>query len=121
MPKRAKERPAWDVDFINLHLTERQKVELAQWDESGEKCISILEELVSDGCKVSFSYDEGNDSYIATVTAPAPERGVRKRCFTSRGRSTLLALRCAAFKVEVHLDGNVASLYSTKTALDDFE
>lgn len=68
--KTTKSKPGFnDFQFADIRLSETDKKAFLKWYEenSGDLYIHIAE-MVNDGCKLSASWSDANDCYIASFT-----------------------------------------------------
>jgi len=100
---------SWDVAFVNMDLDSGQKLVMAKWDVDGSKSWDCIVGLVAEGCKLSVSFDEANDTYICAVTRPKGNGVARSFCLVARGPDISKALRSFGYRVAVVLDGDFDS------------
>jgi hypothetical protein len=85
--------------FININLNEDVRRSFDVWySENLNQYMRDLDDLMSDGMKISSSYDIANECYIVTLTGrPTPDLDMR--CvLTSRAGTWGEAMALAAFK-----------------------
>lgn len=110
--------PLADYVFINMHLVSDEVKELLSMIETDEFPIEYVWNLVDEGFKVSFSYDELNDSYIASMTDKRPDSNSFGVILTGRGDSALNAWYSLAYKHFVKLNQDWTDI-QTKAAKRD--
>lgn len=103
-------RKAWEVDFVHVDLDKAQKLEVREYDITGEKTLDLLSRLTLEGYKFSVIYDRGNDATICSITSPKSEDGERSWCLSARAPDMLSAMRVLAYKIIVILDGDLEHL-----------
>lgn len=119
MPRKKKHAmPLSEYTFVNLHLVSDEVKELLSLIETDELPLEGFMALVDDGYKLSFSYDEMNDSYVASMTDKRDSSGTYGVILTGRGDSVLNAWYSLAYKHFVKLDGDWTDIQS-KTAKRD--
>lgn len=90
------------VEFINIRLSDDDKLTLSSWEEPGGDFLMELERLVDNGYKVSFSYDMRNVAWLVSLTgskACTVEENQGK-CMVSRGSSLPKAFNSMMFKLQ---------------------
>lgn len=115
-----RERAPWEVDFVGLELTSTLREQYKKWKPTADQVTGVIDALLTEGCKVSLSYNVNTDSYILSITVPSPDKETRKKSFTSHAATMYDAMCVAAFKVEHLLDGQVQTLYSVKPPIELF-
>lgn len=77
--------------FISYDLNQADKEWLATHDVIGQFPLSLIDDLVLDGFKVSFSEDAKNNSFIASATDKRESSSHRGAILTGRGSTTINA------------------------------
>lgn len=83
--------------FINIRLTDDQKLEFSTWyEENVNQGGFILDDLLGQGMKVGFSYDDENQCYICTFTGALVRDSAERWCMTTRASTfaEVIALSC---------------------------
>lgn len=84
--------------FINLALSEVDKERLDSLDIDTEFPFTGIGALVSSGYKVSFSYDDRNQSAICSLTDNRPQSAFFKHILTGRGATAAHAWASLCYK-----------------------
>lgn len=97
-PAAKRDAVAW-VGFIDLPLTEQQKIQFAAFEASEQPHLSdMLEGLAAAGHKISLSYNEKNDTFVAALTGLLrPSRGGNETVSAFAG-SLVRAMMLLCFK-----------------------
>jgi hypothetical protein len=104
--KRTKKTPQFNTQFVRVSLTTEDKKAFAVWRKSAEKDVNeLLNVILSDNHKVSFSFSEHNDSYICSITGKQDDCNNANKCFTSHGKDWGTALYVALYKYHVIFKG----------------
>jgi len=111
MAKKAKERAVWEVDFCQIDMTLEQVAHVQSWDADFVHTLKAISDLLAEGCKISLSRGQHAETVSASVTVPNPSGTGRKACYMAHAPSVMEALKCAAYKFEVVLDGDTTSLW----------
>jgi hypothetical protein len=106
-------RPSWEVDWVRCELSKEQKEMLRKWDVKYERTVDVVTRLVSDGFKLTVWGDKSHDCVGVSLTTPKGEGGARQQCLSARGPDFLGALKAAAYKHSVVLEGDWGTLDNT--------
>lgn len=96
------------VGFINIRLSDNQKLEFAAWWEKNDHLVGdAIEELLALGMKVAVSFDFQHDVFIVSVTGNLLiENPPSRASSTSRASSLREAYALVVFKHYVVAKGN---------------
>lgn len=86
--------------FINIRLSEEQKLEFFAWDEENTQHVSAyFDEMLGAGIKASFSFDATNECYVLAVTGALMGTTPGSRfCSTSRGGTLAQVMSLTVWK-----------------------
>jgi hypothetical protein len=88
--------------FVDIDLTEADRLELEQWAFPGQVDIEkFLEALCEDGYKFSLAPDVEHHSYVATATGRGPQNVNKGWALSARGPNPLAAIAVLWYKVDV--------------------
>lgn len=110
----AEAKHAW-TRFVNIALTGYTKEDIRARYDAWDDFTGDLTSLLSSGYRIGVSFDEGNNSFIASVTCRATGDPNEGCTFTSFAGDWVTALQVALFKHYVV----VAGVWDTKRAADD--
>lgn len=96
--------------FVDLPLTGWSKSDVAERYSSWDDFASDLAGLLAGGYRVAVSYNEGNNSFIASVTCRAVGDPNQGSTFTAFAGDWVTALQVAAFKHYVVAKGVWSSI-----------
>ena len=100
--KKPSQNASWQVEFVRFELSSDDKKQLTAWvNKNKDHFDDLLTEIVQGGNKVNFSFNEQNDSFICSVTGKEDSGVNAKRCYTSHGKSWLMAAWVALYKFHV--------------------
>lgn len=100
--KNAKKNTGFSIEFVRFELSSDDKKKLTKWVESEKENLDLLfDEVVQSGHKISFSYNDQNDSNICSVTGKPEDCINASRCYTSHGKNYMMALWVALYKFHV--------------------
>jgi len=106
--KKGRKAPQFNTQFIRVSLTSEDKKAFTIWRKTAEKDVdNLLNVVLADNHKVSFSFSEHNDSYICSITGKAEDCVNAEKCMTSHGKDWGTALYVALFKYHVIFKGEV--------------
>jgi hypothetical protein len=95
------------VEFVNVTLNEAQKKEFLTWFKTeGERIADHLGQIMVDDYKVSCSWDDRNQCYIASFTGKEDQRVNEHKSMSSRSDDWYEALALNAYKHLVVFKGN---------------
>lgn len=80
------------ISFINVSLNDAEKSACSKWIAGEPDCFELLDQLGTDGYKVSFGYDEKSSAHLVSVTNRGGQAEYVGHCFTMRARSSWEAL-----------------------------
>ena len=86
------------VDFVSLRLSDADKAHLAEQAPSADDIVSSIVRCAEEGYKVSLSYVERSDSYVASLTTPINPDNGRKAALSGFGPTPDSALMCLFYK-----------------------
>jgi len=91
-----------EIEFVDLRLDAVQKEEFVQWKKAlGEDSYSAITDLVGTGHKLSLTWDDNGNCFIASFTC-RDERNVNTgKCITSRSDDWYEAALLGVFKATV--------------------
>ena len=100
--KNSKKQAFGAVEFIRFELTADDKKALTKWVEREKDNFDMLvDEVVMSGHKMTLSFNEQNDSHICSVTGKPDDCINASRCYTSHGKTYLMAMWVALYKFHV--------------------
>lgn len=108
------------VDFLTVRLTTEDKKALNDWEVSFDQLLQWVVQIVEAGHKMSFSWSEGNESAICTITSPPPTGRGNKVSVSSFGSSVDNALKSAVYKYDVLAQGGDWNLVEGRQDYGDF-
>lgn len=76
-----------DIRFINVNLSDSQKLAYAKWITDSPDATRILDETIAGGYKLSVGYDDKQGAYMATLTNRGGDPTFVNSCFTLRARN----------------------------------
>lgn len=106
--------------FINVSLSSTHKKAIKERIHSDVEALEFLENLVSDGYKVSLSCEPSSATYTVAVTAAydnLPEAGY---AFSMRHKDMLTAISAVSYVHDVMSDGGRWSQVGAITSEDDW-
>jgi len=121
MPRgKPQKRPAFELKgFVACDLTKEVKEQGKVWvTDNAPNLGAKVEALVSDGYKVSLSFDRVHDCYQASCTCTDAENGDYGFCLTARAPDVWSSLGMLLFKHYVVLDGEWASRAASASTSD---
>lgn len=80
------------IQFINVNLQDAHKQAFAHWLTLSPDVVSLLDDVILGGYKLSVGYDEGSNSYLATITNRKGVPEFVNHCFTLRARDAWTAI-----------------------------
>lgn len=90
------------IEFVRFELTADEKKKLTKWVETSKDDFdTLLTDVVQSGHKINFSFNEGNDSFICSVTGKPEGCDNANRCYTSHGKNWQIAAWVALYKFHV--------------------
>lgn len=100
---RKKTPPAWgNITFVKYELSGEEKKQFVEWTrKTSNQVDDLVQTLLTDGNKLTFSFNAQTDSYIVSVTGRDEGSINFERCFTSHGKTYFIALTVALFKYHV--------------------
>lgn len=101
--KKQQQQNGWTkTTFIRCELSSENKKELVKWSEKQRENIDdLVTEVVQTGHKISFSFNDNSDSFICSVTGKPEDCDNANKCYTSHGKTYVMALWVALFKFHV--------------------
>jgi len=85
--------------FANISLTAAHRKAFKSWYEVQQvKLAEYTSELLEDGYKIAFRYDDKNDTWMATISSTTTSVVNRDSSMTSRHKDLLLSWGLALFK-----------------------
>ncbi len=107
IPYACTDKSDW-AGFINIRLSDQQKLEFSAWWEKNQEAVfGALEELLSEGMKVSSSFDFQHGCFIVSLTGNLLlENPPSRATATSRAPSHVEAQALAVYKHFVVARGN---------------
>jgi len=95
----------FDYEFASLRLNEGQKNHFKEWfSENAQAFEDLIASITLEGNKNSFSWDENNDCYIASLTCNNSKSPNHKCVMTSRAEDWFEALMMNVYKYIVVCD-----------------
>jgi hypothetical protein len=91
-----------DFRFINYDLSKADKEWLASADLDAEYPLALVCDLVAEGYKFGLSFDDRNQSYVASLTDRSESSTFYNSCLTGRGATALDAWCSLAYR-HLHL------------------
>lgn len=103
----SKRTPFGNVEFINYKFDKETKQQFETWYSSkGETVLKAIFETLQGDYKMSISYDEANECFIASMTGK--ETSLNKdKCIVIRSAEWMRALSACAFVNIVLFDGEI--------------
>lgn len=86
------------VEFLNVPLAPDEKQALAEMEYDASDIEDWLVTMVEAGAKVSLTFSDRSDSYIATATHTEPGEGNRRVAYSGFGGSVGQSVQVLAFK-----------------------
>lgn len=97
--------PLRQVEFVPVRLNAEQKIAFVDFEsKEGIDIGEMLTELILNGYKVSISYADKSQSFVASVTCRVDEAPNKGLCVTSHHETPYRALMVALYKHFVVLD-----------------
>ena len=94
--------------FCNVRLTDDDKADYEVWlEEQGAEVWRLQEDLLSQGMKISFSYDAENEAMICTYMGKLVSNSNERYCVTTRSYDFNQVVALAVWKFVVHLGGSI--------------
>lgn len=93
---RGKQKVDWR-GYINWQPTAEDKARLEAMKQHNFKTDDLLEEAILDGYRFSWSWDDYNSSYTASLYCTDPENSNAGWCATMRGSTLVAALERVLF------------------------
>jgi hypothetical protein len=122
MPKQLKQKTTaeWNATFVRCELDKETKDKVKSWDPKFEATLDAVDQMVTDGYKVSISYDKYHDCVGCFVTHPDPAHKNHGQCLTARGPNYLSALKVLVFKHFQILDGEWGAVVDQNGSRDEW-
>lgn len=99
---------AWG-GYINLKLDDEQKNSFFTWfEDAGKATQQLLEDLLAEDAKVTFSYDRENQCHIISITGALVGNSNERYVVTSRAGTLDECLGLAVYKHFYLCDGDYA-------------
>jgi hypothetical protein len=105
--------------FANISLTDSAKEDIINECENEGVLERHLDNLISCGYKVSFSYSDDEGSYCATATGGENSGNSQGYATSARSEDIVRALLALSAKVIVIADGDISSFAVARRALSD--
>lgn len=88
-----------DIQFVTMRIGAKEKEQFKAWySKNANDVLAKLEELVSDGYKVSLSYYFDGNCHIVSLTCKDEKSANFNRCLTSRSDDLWEAVGLTVFK-----------------------
>lgn len=104
MPKKVyeKEQRYGDIVFSTARLTESDSKDFAKWCEGQIEDLMLgVIHLVAGGWKMSLTWDDINDCFIASVTCKDEKNRNHNVCVSSRSDNAIEAMLMNVYKIDV--------------------
>jgi len=92
--------------FVNCELTAEDKAHFKVWDVEFADAFELLIGRVTEGYRLSYSFNKKNDSFICSLTAGEGTGANEGYTLSAFGKSVDTALRVLAYKDAFMLEGN---------------
>jgi hypothetical protein len=100
-----KETPRIEYEFVRGELTSDQKAAAKIWiDKHGSDLEILMGDVIASEHKISLSYDDYNDTFVASITGKPENAYNAGKILTGRGKTWYLAIMSALFKHHVIFD-----------------
>lgn len=97
--KKSSKSNNFSTEFVSCTLTTEDKKAFPTWQaKNAEHLDDFVIGLLQTNHKVSFSFSEGNDSFICSVTGKPEDCNNASKCFTSHAKDYTTALWVALYK-----------------------
>lgn len=104
--KKNKGKAQFNTQFVRVSLTSEDKKAIPEYRKKAEKDVNdLINQVLGEGHKISFSFSEHNDSYICSVTGKPEDCVNSNKCYTSHGKDWGTALYVALYKYFVVFKG----------------
>jgi len=95
-----------EIEFIDLRLDAAQKEEFLAWKKAaGEDSYDIVTDFVGTGHKLSVTWDDNGNCFIASFTCKDERSANIGKCITSRSDTWFEAIMLGVFKAQVVFKG----------------
>lgn len=95
-----------EFTFVSVSIQKSDRGEFQRWAiEQQDNLLDLLERAITDGIKISVSYDLLNDCITASATVVDANKADYNSCITSRSDNVGEALLLTAYKIFVLLEG----------------
>lgn len=96
------------VTFVRFELSAEDRKALPKFIKENEKEFdNLVNMILGANHKISLSFSEHNDSYICSVTGKPEDCDNANKCYTSHGKTFLMAYWVALYKYHVVWKGEV--------------
>lgn len=90
------------MEFVNCVLTQEQDKAFTSWYESKDrKANAAIDESFADGYRVSVSWDDFNQTFIASLTYKGDKGDNKGKCLTARSDDWLESIAMVVYKHHV--------------------
>jgi len=97
-----------EFSFVRCRLSRDEKAAFKKWSDATKLDFhETLDHYLMAGVKISWSFDESNDSFICSFTQKGEISVNANRCMTSRGPDPFVALAVNVYKDRVIYEGGV--------------
>lgn len=101
----AKKSFNYGVTFVNARLSVRDKKDVEAWIAKQDwLSTEFVANMIADGYKCTFSYDDNNDCVIYSMTGKEDQTHNAKKCLVTRAATLEDAVMVAAYKHIVMFD-----------------
>jgi len=105
-------------EFIRCELNADDKKRVPEFVKSHKNVYDdLVTEALQSGHKISLSFNETNDSFIASMSGKPDECVNEKKCLTAHGKSPAMALWVVLYK---HVELFQASVWESADESEDF-
>jgi len=99
---------AFSTEFVTYTLSSDDKKAFPVWQKKNlEHLDDLIVGLLQTNHKISFSFSEGNDSFICSVTGKPEDCNNASKCYTSHAKDYSTALWVALYKHYIIWDNGV--------------
>lgn len=104
--KKSKGNASFSTTFVRCELTEADRKKVGPWTQTKDFSLEdLINQALGEGHKVSLSFNDNTDSYIASVTGKPEDCVNASKCYTSHAKTWYQALQVAMYKYHVIFRG----------------
>lgn len=109
-----------DATFINWSLTVEQKSKIKAWSPTFGEVDDLLSEVIQEGCKVSFGFDDYGQSFTCSIVPQASHKTNYGYILVGRGSTPLKAFKQVLY-IHREIFGGDWSTYSKEGNIEELD